>query len=74
MSREAEAKGVATSLGRPAKGIEFKVYGLFPDLSDLNLFDGLAERVLDVLRKLRKRGRLVIAVFISSRIEVLLLF
>lgn len=49
---------------------EFYVCRLFPDLSDLDYFDSLVERVVRILRSLRERRRIVIDVFTSSRLEV----
>ncbi|MEM1526810.1 MAG: hypothetical protein QXH10_09760 [Ignisphaera sp.] len=69
-SREAEARATVELLKNLVNGIGFEVHGLFPDPSDLNSFDGLAEKVLNVLKRLREKGRVVIATFTGSRLEV----
>ncbi len=69
-SRADEAKKIVEIVKSFLEGVEIDVHPLFPDPSDLSSFNGLVESLFKVLKGLRERGRIVIAVFTGSRLEV----
>ncbi len=69
-SREVEARDVVGLLSGLFSDVVFDVCPLFPDPNDLNSFDGLVEKIWSILKSFRDRGRIVIAVFTGSRLEI----